>query len=169
MPNNQRTIFTCPNCEHEEETLEFSEPVTGTERGSYDIGDDHHEYDGDTDLDRNGDRTYSCRECGEEIDYDEIQRHITRPEQRATGLAITSQDASAEENEGSNNVRIMDLKTDATGDAISSTQTRECRECQTLISGVGSKNKFVVCPNPKCAYEFDKTEVFFSTLTPALQ
>ena len=161
MPN-QRAVFTCPECSHEDESVDFSEPVSGTERGTYDIADDHHEYDGDTDLDRNGDKSYLCRECGHEVDGDELERHISRPPVPGAAALVVADSSSAEANEGPENVRIMDLKTDATGDAISSTHTRECSRCQTLISANG-KNKFVVCPNPTCSFEFDKTER--STLT----
>jgi|GEM_PF-4644632 hypothetical protein len=167
MPNRS-AVFVCPECQHEDESVDFNEPVSGSERGSYSIDDDHHEYDGDTDLDRNGERNYSCRECGNEIDFDEMQRHINRPpEQPAAELAV-AESTSAVENEGPDNVRIMDLKSDATGDAISATQTRECHNCLTLIAANG-KNKFVVCTNPKCGFEFDKTAPSFITLTPRIR
>ena len=169
MPS-PRPVFVCPECEHEDEIVDFSEPVSGTERGSYDITDDHHEYDGDTDLDRNGDRYYLCRECGHEVDFEEMQRHISRPPETGTvGLAVASDSSSAEENEGADNVRLMDLKSDSTYHAILDTSTCECRNCQTLIAGTGNKSKFVICPNPKCGFEFDKTSSPLITLTPALR
>lgn len=164
MPN-RHAVFTCPECDHEDDYVDFYEPVNGTERGSYDVDGNRHDYDGDTDLERNGDRTYACRECGEEIDFEELQSHVSRQPERAVAELSISQDSSAEENESSNSTRIVDLKSDATCDAISSTQTCVCLACGTLILGKGGKSKFVVCTN--CSFEFDKTSL--NNLTPALQ
>ena len=159
MPR-ENPVFACPECGHEDECVDFGEPITGTEHGSYDIDSDHHEYDGDTDLDRSGDRYYRCRECDYEFSYVELRRNVISPSESEPD---ESAGFSAEEGEGSG--EVIGIKSDATCAAINGTHSAECTSCRTIILGAVGRKKFVVCPNYKCGLEFDPAAII--NLTPA--